>query len=565
MRTKTLLIFLSLLTCLSFLLARDIISGASVSDPTSGNTTPANSEETAALYTLKGIIQTKETITEQLKSTEKELKAASTDDQKIRIASEIKKLNDRLLELENNFEQIAAGVAMETFAARPEERFNLKDQIQELIGPIIQELKNMTARPREIERLRNLVGFYEKRVPAAEEATGNVQRLIAVSKDEELKKELMEFKTSLENKKQQISNQLSVYRYQLADKLNERTSFWESIQNGLLVFFRSRGRNMILTGLAFALVFLLFRSLHLYLYKIYPILQSPKRSFYLRLLDVAYHALTLLGALLASLFVLYVSGDWVLMGLALLFLFGLAWTAKHTLPRFYDQAKLLLNLGSVRENERIVYNGLPWKVQSLNIYTNLVNPELKGGAIRIRLNEMLNLNSRPHEPDEPWFPCREGDWVILADGTRGKVVVQTPEIVQLVLLGGSRKTYPTTEFLRLSPNNISTNFRLKITFGLDYKHQAEITETIPNNLRDILLRELAKEGFGEDLIKLKVEFKEAGASSLDLEIIADFSGRVASSHERLSRAIQRIAVDASNENGWVIPFTQITVHAPDSP
>ncbi len=54
--------------------------------------------------------------------------------------------------------------------------------------------------------------------------------------------------------------------------------------------------------------------------------------------------------------------------------------------------------------------------------------------------------------------------------------------------------------------------------------------------------------------------KEAGASSLDFEIIADFSGKVAQYYNVLARAIQSIAVDACNKYGWVIPFTQVTLH-----
>jgi len=82
----------------------------------------------------------------------------------------------------------------------------------------------------------------------------------------------------------------------------------------------------------------------------------------------------------------------------------------------------------------------------------------------------------------------------------------------------------------------------------------------------MLQERLAAEGLAEDLVNLKVEFKSAGSSSLDLEILADFSGRAAARHEVLSRALQRIAVDACNRYGWVIPFTQLTVHsAPSGP
>jgi hypothetical protein len=278
---------------------------------------------------------------------------------------------------------------------------------------------------------------------------------------------------------------------------------------------------------------------------------------------VIYNVLTFVGATGALLLALYISGDWVLLGIALIFLFGIVWTAKQGLPLFWEQAKLLLNLSTVRENERVIYNGLPWKVASLNLYTKFHNPALKGGLLRLPLRELMGMQSRPFHKDEPWFPCQENDWVLLADGTFGQVAMQTPEIVQLILLGGSRKTYQTMEFLQQSPNNLSTNFRLNVTFGIDYQHQAISTQEIPDKLQKMLKEALIQKGYDDDLLNLKVEFNEAGASSLDLAILADFSGEVAKDHERLSRLLQRIAVDACNTYGWVIPFTQITLHTAD--
>ena len=62
-----------------------------------------------------------------------------------------------------------------------------------------------------------------------------------------------------------------------------------------------------------------------------------------------------------------------------------------------------------------------------------------------------------------------------------------------------------------------------------------------------------------DQIKsLRVQFTQAGASSLDYEIIADLDGATADQHENITRAISRLLVDACNENNWVIHFTQIT-------
>ena len=148
-------------------------------------------------------------------------------------------------------------------------------------------------------------------------------------------------------------------------------------------------------------------------YKFSPILKSKARSFYVRLGEVLFHIMTFIGAASVALIVLYGSGDWVLLSLAIIFMIGLAWTAKQGLPRFWEQIKLLLNLGTVRENERVIYKGLPWKVVSINLYSRLENPALKSSRIRLPLRGLIELNSRPYHADEPWFPCRKEDWVLL--------------------------------------------------------------------------------------------------------------------------------------------------------
>jgi hypothetical protein len=150
---------------------------------------------------------------------------------------------------------------------------------------------------------------------------------------------------------------------------------------------------------------------------------------------------------------------------------------------------------------------------------------------------------------------------MLADGGIGTVLMQTPEQVILDTLGGCYKTYATTAFLGLNPINYAiNNFGVFVTFGIDYQHQEIITQEIPAQLKAFLEEELAKEEYGPDLITLVVQFKEAGASSLDVLIFTSWPGKWASNYFALGRALQRITVDACNTYGWVIPFNQITVH-----
>ena len=73
------------------------------------------------------------------------------------------------------------------------------------------------------------------------------------------------------------------------------------------------------------------------------------RSQYSRVLFYTYRILMMMASTAVFLIVLYVTGDWLLLGLALLILAGIAIGLKKYLPQFLAEAKLLLNLGAVRE------------------------------------------------------------------------------------------------------------------------------------------------------------------------------------------------------------------------
>ena len=137
---------------------------------------------------------------------------------------------------------------------------------------------------------------------------------------------------------------------------------------------------------------------------------------------------------------LFLSGDQMhglFIGLWALIL-ALVWAMKNTVPAFLDNARLILNLGPVREGERVVYQGIPWRVAALNLFTDLENPELVGGHFRLPLKDLSTLRSRPFDPEtERFFPTRLDDWVMLADGFYGRVIRQTPEEVVIATGRGS--------------------------------------------------------------------------------------------------------------------------------
>ena len=96
------------------------------------------------------------------------------------------------------------------------------------------------------------------------------------------------------------------------------------------------------------------------------------------------------------------------------------------------------------------------------------------------------------------------------------------------------------EFLSLSPRTVSGGFRVRSTFGIDYRHQAIATTEVPGILEERISAGLAEEVAPGEIFAVTVQFKEAGASSLDYIVFADFAGSAAPNRGLLERAIQMV-------------------------
>ena len=459
--------------------------------------------------------------------------------------------------LEHKFESIASGVDLTPFHNPESEKFNLRGEVESLLEPLVRQLKSATEGPRLIEHLRNQLALYEQLSELSDNGLKNVQEKIAKA-PEDLQHRLENTLKIWQQRKQSAESQKQVTDFELRTRLLARKPFLDSAGSFFDSFFRSRGMNLLIGIGAFLIVFLSMRIFHRRV--LGPIYIKKSRSFYTRAANVLFHLFTVVAAVATVLLALFTVSDWILLVLVLLFLVGVGWAFIQMIPHFFEQLRMLLNLGSVREQERIVLNGLPWRVDALMLHTRLVNPQLTGGELRIPVRDLIGLHSRPPGDTEPWFPCNESDWVILADGTRGRVLLQTPDMVRLELPGGGYVTHQTAEFLGLAPRNLSAGFRVQITFGIDYEYQSKCTDEIPKLMTERLRRNILSLVSEDEIHRLEVEFREAAASSLDFEVQGDFKGGAARLYEPLHRAMARALVEACNENGWVIPFTQLTLH-----
>ncbi|MEZ5299462.1 MAG: hypothetical protein R3F11_02155 [Verrucomicrobiales bacterium] len=544
------------------------VLGAAVASPVpaqDNNTAPPNppaKEDAPKDDALTPIQNVAETIAKQnaaIKAKERELAAAKTDAEKAAAQAEIDALKAELAEQRAQFERLAGGADISILSSNGESQpIDLKEELDLILRPMVDEFREATARPREIEGLRNDLERAKKKHEALTKAILKLDSLIAKAEDPNVVKALKDLREQWREMHERAANDITAIEFELAEKLRTSEGALTAIGGIVRRFLENRGRNLLFAALAGLGVFLLMRYIHRRLHLRFF---KPRRqkSFALRIADVTYYGLTFAASAAAVLIVLYTSADWLLFGFAIIVLAGFAWTAKQTLPRIYEQAKLMLDLGAVREGERVMFHGLPFRVEAVNYYSYLVNPSLQGGRIRLPLADLRGLNSRSVDDSIPWFPSERGDWVELSDGTFGRVEIQTPEVVKLRLLSGAFQSIPTDAYLGLSPTNLRDGFGIRVDFGIGYDHQKEFAE-VPAILEAKIRAGLIPLVTEDHILALGVDFAEAAASSLNFAVLARFSQEVAPQRPALPRAIQRLCVEAANEHGWEIPFQQVTVH-----
>lgn len=519
--------------------------------------------------TLQNLMQLKEERDKTVQKALKELKSRGKEIYQEKTAESLEEMEADLELLEYKLESIATTVLVKDYKSKEPEKFELQKELENLLQPMLYSLKTITHDSRQIESYRQSIDKVGNKKKEADIAVDHLNRLLEYIESQKVSKSLAnrdELHNTLKKmfarwKKEQeaLEDELSTLDSQLKAILDSQESLLSSTSELFTDFFRSRGVNILLGFAAFFSVFALMRFFYDVYKKFRTDIDRIKSSFE-RLFNLVFLGASFFLSFIAMLFVFNLRNDWLLLGLGCLFLIAIGWVLIKSLPTVIDQSMLLLNLGSVREGERIIFNGIPWEVKSLSYYTHFVNPQLSGGSLHISVKELVGMVSRPISSNEEWFPSKEGDWVQLEDENIGKVVYQSPEMVQLVLFGGSHITYSAENYLSQNPMNLSRNYRIQMVFGIDYKYQSICTTEIQSRMCERLKKELEDLLGKNQLINVTTDFFSASSSSLDYEYEAYVQGSSAHMYEEVERVMVKSFADSCNKYGWMIPFKQITLH-----
>ncbi len=494
-----------------------------------------------------------------------ELRKLRTKEPSPDLDREIEQLGKQIADLRQQF----VGLATNDFTllqsgAAASQGINWQEELIQVIYPLLRELNALTAKPRQVEKLKLEIDRLRSESAVLAAASTQLETTLTNTRDSTVRRSLTALQQELRERGIDNEQKLATLQYQLDELERDTKPLLTSILSGARSFVTNIGLHLGLAiglgAVGFSLVQLIGRMA----LRVARGKREERAGSLGGLLTFTIKITSWLTALFVYLMVLYALDSWVILGLTVIVLLAAIFGLKDVLPDYLVEIRTLLDFGSIRQGERLAFKGLTWRIADLDVYTTLHNPALDG-LLRVPLTQISRLSSRPYHKEEPWFPCQTGDWVLMSDGAYGQVRMQTPDIVQLNF-GESTINYLTENFLDARPQNLSSGFLAITTFRLDYRHQREATTTIPEQLlADLERRMAAQEEFGHLCTEISVEFAGVGTSSLDYRILASFTGAAADRYYRIQRWLQRSAVDSANDRGWTVPHQQVAVRRTPSP
>lgn len=499
---------------------------------------------------LRSIGQGRETIKQDLAEKESLLGAEKDEDRKQELQKEIDKLNVKLDLLGDDLDNTAADLDIFVNDDDTDQNRDLNKDMQDVISPIIKSFRRMSARPRLIEKLRDELSNIDEKMKQVDTGLKNIE-LLEKSREGAAVKELLEGskKRILDYKAELVIDKKDAQR-QLDEARSNDKSILQAGGDLFRDFFSSKGKNLFISlGVALLLFALL---LFIKVKVLSPIFKIERLTAVHKPVMAFYGIFAGIISVIAALLCLFLLNDWLLFTLAIIVIGAILWAFKHLVLNFIGAIRVILDMGTVREGERIMFDGCAWLVKKVGIRTHLVNEALEGGSLYVNIGKIKDHVSRPIVKDEPWFPTHKDDYVFLSDGTYGKVVVQTPDQVVVLLGDTTRKFYSLSDFITSRPLNLSDGFVVTTSVALDYEHQKKIFEIV-----ELFEREL-KQKLPKD--KVVVGFGDAGADSLNVVVKTSYDGSKAKDYMDVKSELNSHVVDICNRNKLTIPFKQLTVH-----
>lgn len=524
------------------LLALPLISFVHAEGASESETTSQQEDLAEQLTTIQRDITWLEQKTAQKKAELLQIKQNGSKDDATEVAEEVSGLEKRLKREKIGFIALATGVeltAPET-ESTPGKKRDLIQELQQIIEPLLDAIHRVSEKPRRIEHFKSRIATLSEQLILMNKAMTNLELALQKKKYPALEEKLTAAKESLTHDRDEVQVRLSSLERQLNRDLGDHRTVVQVVTESVQSFFAAKGKNLFIATLVFICVFwgLLFFKRSLFSSRM-----SARMGPIAKPLQMIYGVIAALLSTLAVIVTLHFLHDWFLVTTLVLLLLAFAWSSKAVITHFIAETKLALNLGPVKQGERVVWQGIPWLVKSLGFRSVLVNEALEGGTVMLPASALTGMLSRPYVKNEPWFPTKVGDWVLLDDGTFGKVETQTPETV-ILSTSTCLKHYSSLAFTAKNPQNFSNGFELSTEILM--RHTVLIHSFQALNEK-ILKASQAKLADKTDLSEIETAIYPIGNQMTKIWIKAWCHGRLAGSRDGIRRTLQQVIGEVGND------------------
>lgn len=498
----------------------------------------------------------------------RELEETKDEDHREGLELTLTQLNQQKRSFEKMFEKAALGgleVELYDISNNEEEEilhYDWQKELIKIVQPVFSSLQDLTESQRKRDFIRTTRTELEENLFAIDDALLHLDEIDQTQLNTASLDQVAKIQSNWEIKRAYYQNQLELINLQYREMEKEGTlsqritqNIWDFVTNEGKILLFSLGA---LFGLLYIFSWVLRKIVARHERKVQEHKNVKRTSLAWRLMLLIYEIFSFLIAFSVMLMILHSSGNMVLFGFAILIILAMMISFRNSIPAYFKRLRTFLNMGLAREGERVMYQGIPWEIEHINLYSVfLFNPLLDNGRLRLTIDLLENMISRDVPHDEAYYPTQAGDTVII-DALFARIVRQTPETIYLDHYGTAIE-YGTEEFVNKKPQNITTGFLTSSKFTLDNVHRSSDIDEIMACLKRSIEVEISRDSdFEKHVLSVGVNYREIDAfGDLVFGMSIGIGPNAVNYYYAAGRLLQRAALNAAESEDWKLPSKKI--------
>ena len=158
----------------------------------------------------------------------------------------MEELNSEITLLRETFEQIAiGGVDLSVFGVE-DSQFDWREELVTIVKPLLENVKDLTEKPRKIENLRRIIGEKQAAIAASDEALASVNKLLDAAQDEQVIADLTSIEQQWTSRRSDLERAVQLAEYQLHNLEGKNVAWFQVMANSAKEFIHGRGLTLLL-------------------------------------------------------------------------------------------------------------------------------------------------------------------------------------------------------------------------------------------------------------------------------------------------------------------------------